>query len=271
VTQLALSYTADSTNGMGYIIKLSDGSFIVYDGGFTADSETIMDALTRLNVTGVKPHIRMWLLTHMHGDHAQAFLQFSADHAKDVLLDYLALNVADKYYDVDYSNYYTKGTIASALIKFSGAKLLKLHAGTVLHFADAEIEILSTQEELYPGLLSLDFGNDTSVVSRVTLGGQMILFPGDAQTFESDMLISMYGSYLKSDIVQISHHGSIKYPATIELYKMIAPAWAFFPGSLTRYAENSASEVNKYLIKESGIKQIFVADKSDRTITLPTG
>lgn len=271
VTQLALSYTPENTNGMGYIIRLSDGSFIIYDGGFTADSDTLMKALNRLNVTGEMPHIRMWLLTHMHGDHYQAFLRFSVNYSKDVKLDYLALNVAHRYYDVDYSNVYSNGKIASALSTFTGARQLKLHAGSVLRFADAEIEILCTQEELYPGILSLEFSNDTSVVSRLKLGGQTVLFPGDAQTMESGVLAYMYGAYLKSDFIQISHHGSVKYSATRELYELIAPEWAFFPGSMTRYAENSSSDVNKYLIRESGIKQIFIADKSDRTITLPFG
>ena len=269
VTQLALSYTADNTNGMGYIVRLSDGSFIIYDGGFTADSETVMSALKRLNVTGDKPHIRMWLLTHMHGDHYQAFIKFSSDYAKEVNLDYLAHNVAHPLYDVDYPTVYTKGSINTALSRFTGTKHLKLHAGSVLRFADAEIEILLTQEELYPSLLSLTYTNDTSVVSRLKLGGQTVLFPGDMQTLGSDVLVAIYGNYLKSDIVQIAHHGSIKHSATREFYEHVAPKWAFFPGSLSRYNTNSSSDVNRYLIREAGIKQIFVADNGDRTLNLP--
>jgi beta-lactamase superfamily II metal-dependent hydrolase len=171
---------------------------------------------------------------------------------------------------VDY-NIYTNGKISSALVKLKATRLLKVHAGTVLRFADAEIEILCTHEELYPGVLGLEYTNDTSIVSRVRLGGQTIIFPGDMQTLESNVLVSMYGTYLKSDFVQISHHGSIKYPATLEFYQMVSPTWAFFPGSKSRYAENAGTPENSYLIKRLGAGNIFVADSENRTISLPFG
>ncbi|HHT53406.1 MAG TPA: hypothetical protein GX011_00500 [Clostridiales bacterium] len=270
VTQLALSYTKDNTNGMGYVLQLSDGSFVIYDGGFTADAENILNTLSGLTPAGTTPYIRAWILTHMHGDHYQAFVEFANNYASQIKLDYVVLNVADKYYDVDY-NIYTNGKISSALVKLKATRLLKVHAGTVLRFADAEIEILCTHEELYPGVLGLEYTNDTSIVSRVRLGGQTIIFPGDMQTLESNVLVSMYGTYLKSDFVQISHHGSIKYPATLEFYQMVSPTWAFFPGSKSRYAENAGTPENSYLIKRLGAGNIFVADSENRTISLPFG
>ncbi len=270
VTQLALSYTKDNTNGMGYVIQLSDGSFIIYDGGFTADAENILNTLSGLTPPGTTPYVRAWILTHMHGDHYQAFVEFANIYASQVKLDYVVLNVADKYYDVGY-NIYTNGKISSALVKLKATRLLKVHAGTVLRFADAEIEILCTHEELYPEVLNLEYTNDTSIVSHVSLGGQTIIFPGDMQTLESNILVSMYGTYLKSDFVQISHHGSIKYPATLEFYQTVDPTWAFFPGSKSRYAENSGTPENSYLIKRLGAGNIFVADSGNKTILLPFG
>ena len=243
VTQLALSYPPGNTNGMGYVLQLSDGSFVIYDGGFTADADNIMSTMTRLSPAGTTPHVRAWILTHMHGDHYQAFVEFANSYASQIKLDYIVLNVADKYYDVNY-NIYTNGKISSSLVKFRNTRLLKVHAGTVLRFADAEIEILCTHEELYPGVLGLEYTNDTSIVSRVRLGGQTIIFPGDMQTLESNVLVSMYDGYLKSDFVQISHHGSIKYPATLEFYQIVSPTWAFFPGSKSRYAENAGTPEN---------------------------
>ena len=83
VTQLALSYPPGNTNGMGYVLQLSDGSFVIYDGGFTADADNIMSTMTRLSPAGTTPHVRAWILTHMHGDHYQAFVEFANSYASE--------------------------------------------------------------------------------------------------------------------------------------------------------------------------------------------
>ena len=89
------------------------------------------------------------------------------------------------------------------------------------------------------------------------------------QTLESNVLVSMYGTYLKSDFVQISHHGSIKYPATLSFIRWF-PTWAFSRAQ-SRYAENAGTPENSYLIKRLGAGNIFVADSENRTISLPFG
>lgn len=269
VTILTLSYSADNTNGLGLIFRLSDGSFLIYDGGFSADGETVMNALNELNVTGKKPVVRMWLLTHMHGDHVRAFAAFSSNHAKDIELDYVVCNSAGAYYDKDKSGIATPDKIRKYVQAFSGAKMIKVHDGTVMQFADAKVEILQTQEALYPHIENLGFGNDTSVVSRVTLGGQTVILPGDIQVTGGNTLCATYGDYLKSDIVQISHHGSIKYPTTVDFYRLVDAKYAFFPGSAQRFSENSSTPENKFIISRVGLQNVLVADGGNITLNLP--
>lgn len=269
VTLLTLSYTADNTNGLGVIFRLSDGSFLVYDGGFSADGKTVMDALNELNVTGKKPVVRMWLLTHMHGDHMRAFASFSSEYAKDIELHYVVCNSADDYYDSDKAGVGLSDKIRKYVKAFSGAKLVRVHDGTVMQFADAKVEILQTQEALYPHMEALGFGNDTSVVSRVTLGGQTVLLPGDMQVTGGNALCATFGDYLKSDIVQISHHGSIKYPTTVEFYRLVGAKYALFPGSAERFAENKSTAENKFVISQVGESNVTVADGGNVTLILP--
>lgn len=269
VTLLTLSYTADNTNGLGVIFRLSDGSFLVYDGGFSADGKTVMDTLNELNVTGKKPVVRMWLLTHMHGDHVRAFASFSSEYAKDIELHYVVCNSAGAYYDSDKAGVASPEKIRKYVKAFAGAKLIRVHDGTVMQFADAKVEILQTQEALYPYIESLGFGNDTSVVSRVTLGGQTVLLPGDMQVTAGNALCATYGDYLKSDIVQVSHHGSIKYPTTVEFYRLAGARYALFPGSAERFAENRSTPENKFVISQVGESNVIVADGGNVTLTLP--
>ncbi len=41
----------------------------------------------------------------------------------------------------------------------------------------------------------------------MTVDGCRALFLGDSNVEESSILVARYGSYLKSDIIQVAHHG----------------------------------------------------------------
>lgn len=64
--------------------------------------------------------------------------------------------------------------------------------------------MLYTQENLYPVKASF---NDYSAVISVSVQGQKILFLGDVGKSGSEYLIRNKKDKLKSDIVQMSHHG----------------------------------------------------------------
>ena len=50
--------------------------------------------------------------------------------------------------------------------------------------------------------------NSNSVVLKLSLYNTTILFTGDMTSQEEDDLIEKYGTYLKSDILKVAHHGS---------------------------------------------------------------
>ena len=60
-------------NGEGLIIKLADGSFIVYDGGYPTEMPPLLAYLEANTPAGQKPVIATWFLTHSHGDHYWGF------------------------------------------------------------------------------------------------------------------------------------------------------------------------------------------------------
>ena len=137
---------------------------------------------------------------------------------------------------------------------------------------NAEIDILYTHEALYPEVLRI-FNNSTMVM-KMTIGGQEIMWLGDIQNEGSNVICDMYGNTLKSDIVQVSHHGSTG--ATKEFYSLIDPAVAFWPTSASSYKKqtagtstSSAYVVDYYLAKELNVVDIFVAQPDNISITLP--
>ncbi|MCI5575319.1 MAG: MBL fold metallo-hydrolase [Clostridiales bacterium] len=268
-TQMALSYTAEHTNGMGYVLRLADGSFVIWDGGFTADAAKLNSYLQSKAPAGEKPHVRLWILTHMHGDHIQCFQEFSEKYASEITLDYVGISMPDKYCDPEGEcTVYTNGGIKSCVSSFAGAKLAKLHEGDVIKLAGAKIEVLGTYSLVSRhGLLS-EARNDTSVVTRLRCGDKTILLLGDAQIPAGEALISEYGTALASTYVQIAHHGSIKWPTTKALYEIVKPQYAFFPGSTSRYKGNKTTPENKYVIDLVGARNVYVADGKNFELTL---
>ena len=75
----------------------------------------------------------------------------------------------------------------------------------------------------------------------------------------------MYGSYLKSDIVQMSHHGGDG--ATPEFYTLISPHTALWPAEETKYRQNLNRECNKTLLKI--VQDMYVARYDVITLPLP--
>ena len=145
VTQMRALERDNSTNlnGMGYVVKLADGSFIIYDGGYAVRLEELWDTLTTLNGGEEGIVIRAWLVTHAHGDHYPCFLAFASTYASKVTLERLMICPTSK---ADNSNTFNNGEMENGLKKFAGAQMLYVHTGMVFSFCDVKMEILCTAD-----------------------------------------------------------------------------------------------------------------------------
>ena len=63
--------------GMSYVIRLSDGRFIVIDGGreLQPDCDRLFQVLKK-GSDNPKPIIAAWIMTHPHSDHFHCFIPF---------------------------------------------------------------------------------------------------------------------------------------------------------------------------------------------------
>ena len=144
---------------------------------------------------------------------------------------------------------------------------------------------LSTNGKAYTNqtikqLVNADFGNNTTSVFRMTTMGQSVLFLGDAAEPEGLMLRYFHdknaensNSYfsLKSDIVQMAHHGQNAVPKSVytainpDIALWPAPDWVYNPSSssglTTEYTKKWMSElgVTNYVSKD-GLKKISLND-----------
>lgn len=223
MSQIALYHTGQSN-----VIQLEDGSFIVIDGGRSKsdgqtanhDAEILMSFLNDMKpASHAKPRV-VWFYTHVHSDH----INFSRDNFfptyKDKIdLQLVCLNLPDfNELENHISSAGWKETNApSAYVasvdmlyksietNFPGTTVYTFHTGDKLYFAGCEVEILVNPEDYY--LKGFSWINDTSVAFKVKIQGKSLMIFGDCTAPVNDQMVALYGNYLKSDIIQVTHHG----------------------------------------------------------------
>ena len=228
--------------GMSFIMQLADGSFIVVDGGPANDHDeaALLAYLQSRTPAGQKPVIAAWFITHAHSDHMALANQFLIHHHDLVDLRLAAYNFP--IYDTVKLAKDVKETparyqpmidlfIDSVTGYWPQAAHFVIHAGQKLCLADAEIEILFTHEDLFP--LEYSWINHTSSAFRITACGKTIMLLGDCEKTLCQQMADTYGAYLKSDLLQLSHHGANG--ACLDLYRLIDPAVCFWACSQTKF------------------------------------
>ncbi len=278
ITQMTLAYEVENF-GMCYVITLEDGSFIVFDGGGSkgTDHVRLYNLLTKLNERpDGKIVIAAWIMTHTHWDHFMGFYNLCLSYGTDVEIEQFIANEPDSivYHNSGNPNLYmSDGHYDRADTAAGGIKRVKPHTGMKFWVRNAEIEVLYTQEDLYPELLHIY--NDSTMVLRMTLAGQTVMWLGDVQHAGSDIICEMYGDYIKSDIVQVAHHGSTG--GTRELYKHISPDIALWPTSTSSFQEQtgdknttySTYQIDYYVAYGLGVTDVFVACPDNIQLVMP--
>ena len=268
--------------GMSYVIRLSDGRFIVIDGGrdFVPDRNRLYGCLKDQSVHE-KPIIAAWILTHPHPDHFHLFVGFMEDHADDVVIEKFIFNfpectdlahypsLADKDPRFDYDNS-APIFIPKMLeqMKKTGAPVYTAHTGQIYPIGDAVCEVLASMDDTIHSSNNI---NASSLVIRMELAGQVILWAADAP-FSVSKLPEKYAGYLKADILQVPHHGFQSGTAESEIrsYKLIGPKVCLLPVSdynaYTIFCTHKES--TRFLMTKAGIGELITGTPT-RTISLP--
>lgn len=197
--------------GMGYILCLGKGHFIIYDGnGDSGDmAGKIYKYLVENTPDGQPPIVDAWFISHVHWDHVTAMLDFAKKYSdrvevKNLLANFPALHnlyIKERGPNTDfYARWWPE-----ILRSFPLARVWKLHSGQRFSVGDVTVEVLMTHEDVYPATV---YPNDSSTVTMMYVNGKKIFFSADIEyATPCKMLHDMYGSYLKSDYYQVAHHG----------------------------------------------------------------
>ena len=191
--------------GMSYAIRLSDGRFILIDGGrdFPPDADELFRCLKEGSLHSV-PIIAAWIMSHPHSDHVPCFGTFMERYGAQVIIEKILYNFpqAAKFVPPDkpkeektLSENVDKDTVEpfEALVKELGIPVYTPHTGQIYLIGDALCEILSSLDDTIHCATNI---NATSLVIRMELGGQVILWATDA-SFSHAHPAERYGTYLK--------------------------------------------------------------------------
>ena len=264
--------TSESGRQMNsFIVTTEEGGLIMIDGGYAFDAEKLLANLREISGQSV-PHIDAWFLSHAHDDHISAFVQLIREHRNDFTFDRLYFNFPSFQYFDKYENWeaHTVAEFYEVLPLFAD-RICIVSQDDVYTVRGATFEFLYTFDPVYTG----NAVNNSTSVFRMTLGGKTVMFLGDLGWDAGAKLLSMHGEKLKSDIVQMAHHG--QNGVERDVYEAIAPSACIWCTPLWLWNNDAGKGYNTHVFKtiivrgwmdELGVKEHYVAKDGDQTILL---
>lgn len=202
---------------MSFVYITGQGNAVVIDGGNPEDMPHLRE------VVGERP-ISAWILTHPHFDHISGFI---SEVESGVLFD----RTQRVYYNFPSAEFVLANEphiSPCSILDFNRIlpairhRCTIVQPGMTLDIDELHIEFLFCGEERYNAPNPNISVNESSIAFRVTApGARSAIFLGDMGPSAGRDLLRMYDSALKSDIVQMSHHGHGG--VTEEVYRAIAP------------------------------------------------
>lgn len=255
VTQIGLEESNQIQNGMSYIIKLDDGSFIVFDGGTYLGKQQFIEVITSLADDPEHITIAAWIITHAHGDHMGLIFNVLDGKSGDLFTieQIIWSNVSDRQLEgvgvgnLDYVDKFFKS--------LDGARVVIAHPGQVFYIRNAVYTVYATLELIEP--IVITNLNDTCVVGRLEIDGKSLFFPGDSHPAETEALTSLYGDALRSDVVQVIHHGYQGGNSTF--YALVDPLTVLWPLGMKNY---STAEMPNVPMKDWGYSEWLFSEEA---------
>ena len=286
-------------NGLSIVIRLTDGRFIIVDGGFTRSEQA--DILVNLLKEQSKDYIdttkkitvAAWIVTHAHSDHfgvlnkqyprfknagivvENVIVNFMSDSERIKAINTYIAKGSTNWSESEGSGWGNTYSAANAL----GADLVIAHVGQVFYFANATLETLYTIESYAPEMVNAL--NACSLIFKMTFtdsktGKQTTyMSTGDATGTGFQITNRTFGDYLQCDILQVAHHGGTTWGndvGTMTAYKTIAAATILWPHGDKTLAEAKARSYNKVLENTTynpNFKESFSAGWEGSTVILP--
>jgi hypothetical protein len=264
----------------GMIFKSKTGKIAVVDGGRIPDTERFVRILQKITGKQV-PHVDAWLFSHFHTDHYGVYYTLCSDESYRG-----KITVGSFYCDLLTEEFYTSlsrekvanaAAIRTAMLtseSTTGARVVTVKKGDKISVDEIEFEVIHVPDISMADKMNM---NDSSVVYKMTYdSAQTMMLLGDAEWVCSNDLTENCRDKLKSDIVQVGHHGCGNVSA--ECYDLIsAKAYIWQTGEKFWYSDcgeglnthnTGVIRTRAYMMRQQvDLKNVYVA--MDDIISLP--
>ena len=221
VGELWMLSSATGAQNLSIVIKSPNGKLIVVDGGWEADADKLSSLILQ---QGGK--VDAWLITHPHEDHVGALCAILNDSSRKIQIEkiYCSLATPDWYRQVSPTGAGIADQLLNAFTKLPvGTVTNNIGRGTEINIDDVNIRVLNNR-----GVYTYNGVNNSSLVYKIRVSGQSILILGDlAYDGGKDLIKTCTAAELKSDIVQMAHHG--QQGVDQDAYALIAPTICLWP------------------------------------------
>ena len=269
VYQDGVRFTGESTGG--FIIRLSDGRFLIYDTGLEQNTDELIEYMRSRNTfDDGKIHIALLIISHPHADHYGGFLGLSKKYSSEIQCEAVAFNLTNhkRQSCLEESALFAYTNDFTAAAKSMGARVYCLRAGETFNLAGARLEVLFTPDELGTFFLSgkNDKGekdttydmNNSSVIVRLVVDGQKITLNGDCRGGEARIFNETLLDTFESDIMSVAHHG-FNVMTTVEMYNKAKPFALFW--CVTKKGQDMSRSFDVTLMEATYVKKHFFQDE----------
>jgi len=222
------------SQNMSYVMRTVNGKIIVVDGGYTGDAEYLSGFLAPLG-----NQVHAWFISHPHLDHVDALTEI-LNKNKSLQIDEIYGSLPEESWIAQHEPQHVKTIqqLNAALLKHK-RNVTEVSLGQHLEIDGVQIDILGIKNpEITPNAI-----NNTSIVFRLYDETKSILFTGDLGVQGGNKLLnSPYRDQLKSDYVQMAHHG--QNGVTEEFYQVVSPKYCLWPTPAWLWNNDSGKGIN---------------------------
>ncbi len=278
-------------NGLCLIYRLSDGSFVIVDGGHSEDATVvaadIISALREQSKDYAKSdsdiRIAAWIVTHPHSDHygalVKAYSQFSKMKIERVFGNFWPENTFEALQsakDTFAPGKYTTYTQTYGIAEKIGADYVVPHVGQVWYFGDTAFEFLYTIESFLPRTTPT-FNTSSLIFRTITTDASgkeyKVMVTGDGTGYTMEIIANTFEEELKCDVVQLAHHGSItsgNSGGTQKAYEYMSPSVLFWPVGNNYYQTVKEYTYNHVLHdkRNPNFAELYIAGWQGNTVTI---
>ncbi len=191
--------------GMGYILVTQHKHLIVIDGGHAEDAEELLSLLSQ-QVESASPRVSLWIVTHPHLDHYGALREIAArvDLRERITVDELVYCFPESFRDAT-----GKATCVRANAHMGEiCRSLNAKAHTPAPEGTTILDGVTLTYWFVPtDVRGLNNPNSLSLIFTLCGNRKRVMITGDACPITLRQCADGYGDKLKSDILQMPHHG----------------------------------------------------------------